>query len=91
MSKRKRFKGKNTKLSDKAEQKQQSQSSGIVDADTQQPKKRVNFTLAPNDVQWLDTAVKQYNRDHVRKINKSELIRVLINYAREEGIEDVIN
>lgn len=90
MSKREQLSNKKTKLNSKAPGKSTTAGSGIVD---QQDKefKRATFTLTQEDIHWLDRAIKQYNRNNVRTINKSELLRILINKAREEGdIEKIV-
>jgi len=92
MSKRKKFEGKTTKLSQQAREVDQKKIDLIKESFTPQDKqfKRATFMLTTSDIEWLDQAVKELNRHSVRQTNKSELVRIGLHLLKTQDLQKIL-
>lgn len=51
---------------------------------------RINIVVRKSLLEWLDKAIEEYNNSHPRTTNRSEVIRLLLDKAREQGLESVV-
>ena len=92
MSKRKKFEGKTTKLSQQAREVDQEKIDLIKESFTPGDKefKRATFMLTTSDIEWLDQAVKELNRHSVRQTNKSELVRIGLHLLKTQDLQKIL-
>jgi len=92
MSKKNKFEGKTTKLSNQIKEIDQDKINLLKDSFTTKEKvfKRATFTLTTLDIDWLSQIVKELNRTSVRQISKSELIRVGLHLLKTQNLQNIL-